>query len=976
MFRRLIAVAVLAFGVAFAVPVAQADTGDIIEPQSEPPTAKDGFQAGTCEEDEPPATLCTPETPSRLYVQAAGHPPMGYTQYIIRHKEEASPFGLLMPIIEPREDRSVKTLRVDLPPGLTVNPQATGEAEQCPLAAFEFEVGEFTVPQCEPSTIVGREEVTLVVNTANAVPAPSPPFPPGSFLPVGFVLPPSEETGTKVPLYNLVPKDGEPALFGFVVAGKEKVFLETEVAWEGDYHQSFTIRPPEPSIPFSTLKSRLISKGRSGDGSFVTTPTTCFNPELPPYEQTYSTFYRAESYGEPNPTFPAGSTPFEAPLPPGVIQLGCKQVPFDPSLEVEPGTAQADSPAKPTVVTRLPVEPEPETRAQSHLRNAEIVLPQGMGLNPSAANGLQSCSDAQFGKGTRDDIACPAASRIGTAEVESPPLPAGSLKGDVYLGQQLSRDPASGQEFRLFVAAESDRYGISARLIGNVKADPATGQLTTTFAENPQVPFESVTLRLDGAGGVLTSPPVCGVSQATSTMEPWSTPSSTRSPSDEFSTTAFPGGGPCPTTLAARPFAPSYAAASDNPRGGRYSPFRVDIGRADGEQELKAVDVTLPEGLTGDLSGIPYCSDDALRTAAGRSGLAEQASPSCPAASAIGTTTTRAGSGAGPISLGGAAYLAGPYGGAPLSMGVITPAVAGPFDLGVVVVRVALEVEPESTQIRAVSDPIPDVYGGVKLDLRSVHVDVDRARFMRNPTDCGAKATSGALAGGGANPADPATWSSYPVSAPFRARDCGSLRFKPKLFAKLLGGKAISFRGRHPKLRVVLEAREGDADFARSALVLPPSLFLDQGNIRTVCTRPQLATRTCPKRSIYGYARAISPLLDQPLKGPVYLVSSNNELPDLLADLRGQVNVRLRGVIGSQRGGLKTVFRKLPDVPVEKFLLWMEGGRKRGLIVNSQDLCRTKKRTAYLNLKAQNGRLKKVKRLRINLGAACFRRGR
>lgn len=970
MVRRLFAVAVLVFGVAFAVPVAQADTGDIIEPQNEPPTAADGFQAGTCEEDEPPGVLCSPETPERFYKTAAGHPPMGFTQYIIQHGEEASPFGTLMPIKEPIAGRTIKTLRVDLPPGLTVNPQAT--EERCTLEDFENKVGEFTVPLCAESTITGREEVTLVVNTAGVVPAPSPPFPPGTFLPVGFVIPPSEESGTKVPVYNLVPKFGEPALFGFVIAGKTKVFLTTDVAWQSDYHEAFTIVLPPPSVPFSTLKSRLISFGEKGDGSFITTPTTCFNPELPPNEDTYTTFFRAESHEVPDPEFPDGSTPQGVRLPEGIVQVGCKAVPFEPGLEVKAGTEQVDSPTGLTAVTELPFEPSPATQEQSHLRNAEIVLPPGMGLNPSAANDLASCTDAQLGKGTRNPIACPAASKIGTAEVETPPLPAGSLKGDVYLGQQLSRDPTSGEEFRVFVAVESDELGISARLIGNVEANPVTGQLTTTFAENPQVPFEAVTLNIENQ--VLTSPPVCGGFEVTSTMEPWSTPASTKSPSDAFSTTTFPGGGPCPTTLAGRPFAPSYTAQSDSTRAGKYSPFRVDIGRNDGEQELKGVDVTLPEGLTGDLSGVPYCDGDAFEAAAGRAGLAERAAPSCPAASMIGTALTRAGSGASPIAIGGNVYLTGPYKGAPLSLGVITPAVAGPFDLGTVVVRVALFVDPKTTRVRALSDPIPDVFGGVKLDLREIDVDVDRERFMRNPTNCAAAATSGVLNGGGADPTNPAAFSSYPVSAPFRATGCGSLKFRPKLFTKLLGGKGIASRGKHPKLRAILEAREGDANVSRSALVLPHALFLDQGNIRTVCTKPQLAARECPKAAIYGHARAVTPLLDEPLKGPVYLVSSANKLPDLVADLRGQVNVQLSGVIGSKRGGLKTVFRTVPDVPVKKFLLWMKGGRKQGLVVNSQNLCR-EKLFSFMNLKAQNGKRVRTNRLRLNLGAACFRRG-
>ena len=981
MVRRLIAVAmmVMSFGVVFAAPGALADTEDIIEKQFEPPNAaKSGFQSGTCTEDEAPAIVCSADKPELFFTTAAGHPPIGFTQYIIQHEEKVDPeFGLLMPVGvfgEPLlNNRTIKTLRTDLPVGLTVNPEATGG--RCSLADFnnvevvEVEPGKMEpriVPKCPANTIVGRNETTLVVNTPNAIPAPSPPFPAGKFLPVGFVIQPSNKFpfSNKVPLYNLEPEPGEPAKLGFVIAGARKIFLKTEVAWEDDYHESFTIEPPAPSAPVSTLKSRLVSKGRTGLGNYITNPTTCFDPEAPPHEDTYTTFFRAESYGEPNPNFPNGSTKVGSKLPKGIKQKDCETVPFEPTINVNAGTAEVDSPAAPKFVIELPYAPNEATQEQSHLRDATIVMPAGMGINPAAANGLEACTDAQFGKGVRvEDNSCPAASVIGTAEVVSPPLHV-PLKGNAYIGEQLSRDPTSGQEYRVFVEAQSKEEGISARLIGNIFADPQTGNLKAVFFENPQVPFETVTLALERQ--VLTSPPVCGTHTTTTALEPWARPGTAATPSSSFALSSIPGGGACPTTMADRPFAPGYSAKSDNTQGGAYSPFRVRITRPDGQQELKVVDVTLPQGLTGKLAGIPYCSEAALTAAAGTAGKAEQASPSCSAASQIGNASTRAGTGAEPILIGGKAYLAGPYKGAPLSMAVITPAVAGPFDLGTVVVRVALFVDPKTTQVKAVSDVIPDVFGGAKLDLRTIDVDVDRQRFMRNPTDCSALATSGVINGGGADPANPATFSKYAVSSPFQATNCGKLKFGPKLFTRLFGGAKSTFRGQHPKFRAILEAREGDANMARSALVLPHSLFLDQSNIRTVCTRPQLASRTCPKAAIYGNAKAVTPLLDDPLKGPVYLVSSDNQLPDLVADLRGQVNVQLSGVISSKRGGLKTVFRAVPDVPVKKFILWMKGGRKQGLIITSTDLC-GKRQNSFMNLKAQNGKQVKNKRLKLKV---------
>ncbi len=934
------------------VSAASADTGDIIEEQHDPPTAEDGWQAGVCtanKEPLPPEKFCSVETPSLFYKLAAGHPPIGFTQYIVKHvlpnpAEPARqiPIGIL------------KEIRVDLPAGLTVNPQAV---PQCPLEVFEAPT--FVASECEES-IVGKEELTLAtVVELNPNPLPFGPDP----LPSGFQVPPNPILNTEPPLFNLVPKEGEPALFGFKIGpAKAPVLLRTNVAWESDYHAGFNIAPPPPSNPaLRSLKSRLVNIGTLGgpEGIYITNPTTCFNPLEPAFEHTYSTFLRAQAVGDPTPNFPEGFTPFEAGVPEWIQLEGCETVPFNPQIDVSPGTQQVDSPAGPTVVTELPFEPEPgpglEEREQSHLRNADVTLPAGMGLNPSAANGLESCSDAQFGKGTRNDIVCPAASKIGTAAVETPPLPPGSLKGDVFLGQQLNRDPTSGQMYRIFVAAESDRYGISARLIGNVRANPETGQLTTTFAENPQVPFESVTLDLDDGKGVVTSPPTCGPSETTSRMEPWARPGAVATPSSTFELTSFPGGGPCPKTLAERPFGPAYSARPQSSKAGAFSPFELHIARADGEQEIKRVDVNLPPGMVAKLKGVEYCPEANIDSAAGKSGAEVIATPLCPNSSFVGTSSIDSGSGSNPLRVSGNVYLAGPYKGAPVSMVFVTPAVAGPFDLGVVVVRVALNVDPETVEVHAVSDPIPDVFGGAKLDVRNIDVSINRNKFTLNPTTCRQAFPIGAsIFGGGGNPLDPASWFEAKASSDFRATECRKLKFEPKFTARILGGENQTHRAANPKFRATLTARKGDANVARAAFILPRATILDQSHIRTICTRVQLAADECPKKAIYGNATATSPLLKGKLKGPVYLTSSNNELPDLLVDLQGQVNVRLRGVISSENARLKTVFRKVPDVAVQKFVLTMKGGN-RGLLVNSQDLC-DRPRKGFLNLKAQNSR--------------------
>ncbi len=954
---------------ALLVPAsALADTGDIIAP-SDPahPSVDSGWQAGTCSEESPydaGADVCSIATPDQFFDTAGAHPNWGFTQFIVKHGPPPgeAPVGEL------------KTVRVDLPVGLSVNPSAT---VRCKLTVFEAGGS-----GCPPESKVGESFVTAA-------------GPLGPIAPVAGV--------TQVPVYNVEPKQGEAARFGLELAENE-VFLEGDVDSAGDFHEGFTIHVPA-ALPGDLgevlglltgqkgliLKNRLVFDGRSGDGTFLTTPTTCFGPayaadwvpgELPdgPSGKLYSTFLRAEGASEAEPDFPDGYSFFESPIPPesetsgpGTEPKECGSIPYDPAIAVDPGTAQTDSPAGAKVDVAVPhLIPDfgagENEQDSSHTKQATVALPKGVGLNPSAANGLLTCSDAEFGKGTTNPVACPPPSIVGRAKIESPPLedianpqPEEALEGNVYVGKQLSRDPTSGEEYRIFIEAKSDRYGISVRLIGNVRADPQTGQLTTTIADTPQVPFTSVELSFNGgARAVLTSPPTCGPNKATTTMVPWSGNAAAH-PEDEFAMSSAPGGGPCAKTMAERPFAPGFAAAPESSKAGAFSPVSIRITRPDGAQELKGADVVLPPGMTGKLRGIPYCPEAAIATAATRSGEEEKGSSSCPAQSQVGSAAVATGSGPAPFNIQGKVFLSGPYKGAPLSLAAITPATAGPFDLGTVVVRVALFVDPETAQIRALSDPIPHVFGGALLSIRSVDLKMDRPNFTLNPTSCEPAATAGFLNGGGSDPANPATFSSFAVSAPFQAGDCGALKFRPKLFTKLIGSRKKMRRNGHPAFRAVLVARPGDANIKRAALTLPRSQFLDQSHIGTICTRVQLAAAACPVRSVYGFARAESPLLDDPVAGPVYLVSSNNELPDLLADLKGQVNVRLRGVISSSKQRMKTVFSSVPDVPVSKFVLNMKGGRK-GLLVNSRDLCKGPNRS-ILGFKAQNGKKLKVKKL-------------
>src|SRR6476646_519257 len=464
----LIASLFCAFFIWVAVAPALADTDDIIAP-SDPthPAVDSGWQAGTCK-----AEPCSIATPDLFFETAGAHPNFGFTQFIIKHGPPPgeAPVGEL------------KTVRVDLPVGLSVNPGATPRCER----------SQFEADTCPIGSKVGESLVTAA-------------GPLGPIAPVAGV--------TQVPVYNVEPEQGEAARFGLKLAGNE-VFLEGDVAWESDYHEGFTIHVPE-ALPSELgeilgllsgqkgliLKNRLAFNGRSGDGTFLTTPTTCFGPaykddwqegEAPggPSGSVYSTFLRADSYGEPDPNFPNGSSFFESPIPPksetegpGTSPKDCDTIPYDPEISVDPGTADVNSPAGADVTVTVPHLKEEDGQDSSQTKQATVTLPQGMGLNPSAANGLQTCSDEQFGKGTRNPVACPAQSIIGRARIESPPLedqtnpqPEEALEGNVYVGKQLSRDPASGEEYRIFIEAKSDRYGISVRLIGKIQDDPQNGQ--------------------------------------------------------------------------------------------------------------------------------------------------------------------------------------------------------------------------------------------------------------------------------------------------------------------------------------------------------------------------------------------------------------------------------------------------------------------------------------------------------------------
>lgn len=895
-----------------------------------PSTAQAAFgiakwEAVTCKEDK---TLtgepCLGTETSKLFTQAAAHPNFGITDFRLNTGVFELPEG------------NVKDIVVELPEGLGVSPAATPQCTVQQLSEVkEVLPGPIIVPKCPESSRVGTDFFRAIV-------AAGPP-------PVAATIP--------LAVYNIeTPTDpadplyGVPSMAGFNATGKPTLLVgDLDPV---DQHITFTISDIGTTPP--VIGSRLVFVGTAGDG-YLTMPSVCAGGQ--------TTVLKVDSHQEPGNFQEASYTTL-------LGATGCDIVPFDPKLFTTVDSA-TDSPEPFTAELQIPFEKgNPGGITNSELKKASVTLPEGMGINPSSANGLVPCTDAQFAKGTDDPITCPAESKVGTVEVETPSLP-GIFGGTVYVGEPLSNDPSSGNQFRTFIHVFSERFGVNVRLVGNVFPNLQTGQLTTVVEENPQAPFSSFKVHLNGGPkGTLTTPGTCGPHTTIAAFTPWANPGKEVPPKNkpQFTLDTLPGGGPCPQTLAERPFDPSYKAGPQGSKAGAFSPFHFLLERPDGAQEVKRVDVNLPPGMSAKLRGLDYCPEESIDAAAKQTGAEVIAKPVCPDSSFVGTSSADTGSGPEPFHTAGNVYLAGPYKGAPVSLVFVTPAVAGPYDLGTVVVRVALNIDPETAEVHSVSDTIPDVFGGVKLDIRKIDVSINRKNFTLNPTTCREPfAVKSEIFGGGGNPADPAAWSKTTKETPFRATECRELKFKPQFFARIFGGENQTRRAANPKFRAIFDPRDGDANLRRAAFILPRATILDQGHIKTICTRVQLAADNCPQEAIYGNAKARSPLLDGVLKGPVYLTSSDNPLPDLLVDLRGQVDIRLRGVISSENARLKTVFRSTPDVPVDKFTLTMKGGN-RGLLVNSQDLC-DRPRAGFLNLLAQNSRRLRSKNLRLNIPA-------
>lgn len=840
-------------------------------------------------------------------------------------------------LLAPEED--LRSLRLELPAGLILNSTALSQCSSAAFAAARaspFEASQ-SGEDCPEASQVGTVDVY------------------------------SGTTGTvrRFGVFNLAPVRGSPGRLGIAPFGAHVImgigiqadpanqyrlvldaadfprYLRVQalelalwgVPWGAshDGERGDCLNEADPGFPWA--KCSVGPPVNNRPLAYLTMPTDCGSPQA--FVAT------AASWQQQIPAsarYPAGGVSFLG----GCDGLGFNPMPLAQLTERRTSSSSGFSFDLINEAEQLTM---PDLRLPSQVRTARVFLPEGVTLNPSMGSGLGVCTPSQYAAETTSSLGCPEESKIGNFTVRTP-LFEEAITGAVYLAEPddpSTAPPGAENPFdsllALYFVARSSQRGILLKVPGKLDADPDTGRLTATLENLPQLPYTHLEAHFKtGQRAPLITPSHCGTVVTRVEMLPWA-----QGPKPVVSSTSAPiqegiGGGPCPGG-GAPPFAPTAVAGSLNSNVGSYTPFYLRLTRTDAEQEITSYSAVLPRGLTGRLAGIPTCSDTAIAAARTRTGREEQAHPTCPATSQVGHTYSGYGVGRALAYAPGKVYLAGAYHGSPLSLVTINAATVGPFDLGTVVIRSALEVDPRTAQLRIdsrASDPIPHILKGVPLHLRDVRVYLDRPDFTRNPTSCEPSQVISTLTGSGARFGDSSDDSTATVANHFQLLNCRTLGFRPRLGLRLRGRTR---RGDFPALRAVFAARPGDANLKRIAVTMPHSEFLAQSHIRAICTRVQFAAESCPRGSIYGRAVVYTPLLDQPLSGPVYLRSSSNPLPDMVTSLRsGSVRLVLEGRIGPARHGIRIFFDDLPDAPLARFVLQMKGGR-RGLLVNSANIC-------------------------------------
>jgi hypothetical protein len=828
------------------------------------------------------------------------------------HPDLTIKIGLEAQVIEPNgfpktiPVEAAKDIKVDLPPGLVGAPGIFPQCSEGELVAGNQEL----TPECPAPAQVGTID------------------PAGVYGPMGIQ-----------PLYNMTPPAGHPAMFAANILGNV-IRITPVLRAGGGYHvgadsievsqglnlTGVTVKlwgvPADPS--HNTERWAGVTNAGTPDVALMSNPTSCSGEPV-------TTTVQADSWQTPG-VFDTASFDTDFSGEPLVI-TGCEKLPFAPRIVAQPTTLKRGVPAGFELKLEIPQSEAPTGLATAHLKRAELLLPEGMAVNPSFADGLGACSPEQIGLGTDAPPTCPANSRIGSVVIHTP-LIEDVFSGGMYLAKQ--GDNPFGSLVALYIIAQGP--GVMVKLPGSVQLDPASGRLKVVFDNDPQLPFSSLVARLNaGPRAPLTMPSTCGEAVTTAILTPWSgTPPVTAT--SAFQVSSDGNGGAC----APLGFTPTLRAGTTNAVAGSFSPFALDFARSDEESTFGQISsLTLPKGLLGTLKGVPYCPEAALAgisTAEG-SGAAQVAAPACPAASQIGTVSVAAGAGSNPFYVNtGKAYLTGPYKGAPLGLAIVTPALAGPFDLGNVLVRATLRIDPHTAQITVTSDPFPKILYGVPLNIRDVRVSVDRSDFTINPTSCSPQSVDATMLSNAGQSAS--------ISDRFQVGECARLAFKPAFSAST---SAKTSRATGARLNVKLAfpgatgtAGTGQANVARVKVDLPRQLPSRLTTLQKACVAAVFEANpaNCPSESIVGHAKAITPILNVPLEGPAYFVSHGGEaFPSLILVLQGQgIVIDLVGQTDIENGITSSTFATVPDAPISSFELNLPTGKYSALTANG-DLC-------------------------------------
>jgi hypothetical protein len=881
------------------------------------------------------------------YAQAGGHP-YAITTHVALNSHPDPQIEELTSAPAEMPDVDAKDITVKLPPGLLGNPNA---AEQCTddQLAGSSQPSAGRLPECPLASIIG----TIHLKT-----------PWGHFL--------LEASGT-VTLFNMVPPVGAPAKFGFSVFGVP-ITLTANVRNGGDFGVNVLSANIPVAIPIDGFDITFwgvpadkshdeqrcdtpqyeytggplpVCTGQPGTPlgpnslasvpqALLTMPVSCTQPGVGMFTEIEAdswkqqgTFLTRGLFNHLPPGFPAPENEW------GVQQgtTGCGVVPFKPSVAVQPTNRQADTPSGLSMDISLPQDglTNPSGISTSDVKNTVVTLPAGVSVSPSAAEGLGACSLAEIDLDHGTPAKCPDSSQLASVEILTPVLP-DALKGHLYLGKQTENP--FGSLIALYLVVEG--HGVVLKIPGQVDLDSQTGQIKAVFDNSPQLPFSDLKVDFDGGTrSPLVNPHTCGTYTTTAELTPWSgNPPVTVS--DSFQITSGPGGGPCP---ALQQFAPAFAAGTVNNQAGAFSPLTLTMSRADGDQQLGGVSIKLPTGLLGALPAVKLCQEP------------QASQGTCGPESQIGSLTVGAGAGATPYYVhDGKIYATGPYKGAPYGLSVVVPAKAGPFDLGTVVVRGTIDVDPHNAALTVNTDPLPTLLDGIPLDLRVINVNIDRSRFIFNPTNCNPQAITGTLTAG--------QGLIEPVSSRFQVADCANLAFKPR-FSVSTSAKTSRQLGAalHVKLTYPNGSFGNSANIRSVKVDLPKQLPSRLTTLQKACPDAVFNTNpaACPAASIVGHARAITPVLPVPLEGPAYFVShGGEEFPDLIVALQGYgVTVDLVGATFIKNGVTSSTFKRVPDVPVGSFELTLPEGPFSALAANG-NLCKSKLKmpTAFT---AQNG---------------------